>query len=200
MKEIEICNCNCNGPSGDDGSIRVQDAIIEEINFIDRIGHVTISYGIPGDFNMIHMELVTLIVSQDTVIRNESGRSLSMRDLREGMLVDAVFSSAMTMSIPPQARAFRITVKNSVNPYDVTVDNVLRVDTRNNFLYTGTLNDRASQIRFVITNATVILDRRGRRINLRDLRVGETVRVEHANFMTRSIPPQTTAFRVHVLF
>ncbi|MDF2609760.1 MAG: hypothetical protein K0R92_1234 [Lachnospiraceae bacterium] len=200
MKDIEICNCNCNGPSGDDGSIRVQDAIIEEINFIDRIGHVTISYGIPGDFNMIHMELVTLIVSQDTVIRNESGRSLSMRDLREGMLVDVVFSSAMTMSIPPQARAFRIIVKNSVHPFDVTVDNVLRVDTRNNFLYTGTLNDRASQIRFVITNATVILDRRGRRIDLRDLRVGETVRVEHANFMTRSIPPQTTAFRVQVLF
>lgn len=200
MKDIEICNCNCDRPSGDNNSIRVFDAIIEEINFVNRVGYVTISYGIPGDFNMIHMELVTLIVSQDTEIRNESGRLLSMRDLREGMLVDAVFSSAMTMSIPPQARAFSITVKNRVNPSEVTVDNVLRVDTRNNFLYTGTFNNRASQIRFVITNTTVILDRRGRRINLRDLRVGETVRVEHANFMTASIPPQTTAFSVQVLF
>ncbi|HAQ40379.1 MAG TPA: hypothetical protein DCM73_05805 [Clostridiales bacterium] len=75
----------------------------------------------------------------------------------------------------------------------------MAVDTDNSFLYTGNPNDIFSQMRFVITDATTIRDRRGRRIRLSDLRPGEFVRVEHAIFQTLSIPPQTTAFNVQVL-
>jgi hypothetical protein len=35
---------------------------------------------------------------------------MRLSELREGMVVDTEFSSAMTFSIPPQARAYRITV------------------------------------------------------------------------------------------
>lgn len=55
------------------------------------------------------------------------------------------------------------------------------------------------QMRFIVSDSTVMLDRRGNRINLRNLRPGMKVRVEHADFQTASIPPQTTAFRVQVL-
>jgi hypothetical protein len=126
VKDIKICNnCNCNGTSRNNDIIRVQDALIEEINIRNRTGYVTISYGVLGEFSMIHMELVTLIVSHDTIIQNQFGQKLSLRDLREGMVIDAEFSSAMTRSIPPQSRAFRITVLNTEGSFKVRVDSVL---------------------------------------------------------------------------
>lgn len=180
--------------------INVEDAIVEEISadFRTQTGYVTISYGVMGNFNIIHMELVSLIVSRDTIIRDQFGQNMTLRDLREGMRVDAEFSSSMTRSIPPQARAFRITVINQIDTA-VTEGRVIDVDTRNGFLLTGRPNDIYSQMRFVITDATVIRNRRGRRIRLRDIRPGDFVVVEHANFQTMSIPPQTTAFDVQVL-
>jgi hypothetical protein len=179
--------------------IRVRNALIEEIDYNNRSGLVTISYGVLGNYSMIFMEVVTLIVSRDTTIRDQFGQRISVRDLRVGMRIDAEFSTAMTRSIPPQTRAYRIVVKSEEASTAVTVDTVLEVDTRNNFLYTGSPRDITSQMRFVITNTTTILNRRGNRIRLGDLRRGETVRVEHANFQTPSIPPQTTAFQVRVL-
>ncbi len=180
------------------GTIRVRDALIEEISIDRGTGRVTISYEELRDSNVIRMNVVTLIVGRQTVIRDQFGQNLSLRDLREGMTIDAVFSSAMTRSIPPQSQAFRITVKDGMDS-NVTVGQVLRVDLNNRFLYTGTARDPLSQVRFVITRSTLILDRRGNRISLRSLRRGQTVRVEHAIFQTASIPPQTTAFRVQVL-
>jgi hypothetical protein len=179
--------------------IFVQDAIIEEIVIDNRTGFVTISYGVMGDRCMVFMQLVTLVVGRDTVIRSQFGQDLSLRDLREGMIVDAEFSSAMTKSIPPQSRAFRITVIRQNDSISITEDRILSVDTNNGFFYTGDANDMLSQMRFVVNNETRIMDRRGNRIRLRDLRPGQLVRVEHANFQTMSIPPQTTAFTVQVL-
>lgn len=186
--------CPCNNDT-----IRTRNSIIEEIRTDRNTGFVTISYGVMGDFNITHMELVTLIVSNDTIIRDSSGRNLRLSDLREGMVVDAEFSSAMTFSIPPQARAYRIIVVNRNSGTNITVGRVLAVDTRNGFLYTGNANDRSSQMRFVITNSTAILDRNGNRISLRNIRQGQRVRVEHATFQTPSIPPQTTAFVVQLM-
>lgn len=179
--------------------IQIQDAIIEEIYYYNRTGFVTISYGVMDDFSMLHMQLVTLIISRDTEILNQFGQDLSFRDLRKGMVIDAEFSSAMTRSIPPQANAYRIIVKNYKIDFVVREDKIIGVDTRNNFLYTGSEYDPYNQMRFVITNETKIWNRRGNRINLRDLQRGQTVRIEHATFQTPSIPPQTTAFTVRVI-
>jgi hypothetical protein len=178
--------------------IFVQDALIEEIIIDNRTGFVTISYGVMGERCMVYMQLVTLVVDRDTVIRNQFGQDLSLRDLREGMIVDAEFSSAMTRSIPPQSRAFRITVIQN-DSVSITEDRVLSVDINNGFFYTGNAEDMLSQMRFVVNNETRIMDRRGNQIRLRDLRPGQLVRVEHANFQTMSIPPQTTAFNVQIL-
>ena len=186
--------CPCN-----DGIIRTRDSVIEEIRTDRNTGFVTISYGVMGDFNMTHMMLVTLIVSRDTIIQDRAGRNMLLSDLREGMIVDAEFSSAMTFSIPPQSRAYRIRAVNRNATSNVTIGRVLDVDLRNGFLYTGDANDISSQMRFVITNATSILDRNGKRIPLRDIRKGQRVRVEHATFQTPSIPPQTTAFVVQII-
>lgn len=177
--------------------ITAENAFIEDINIDNRTAYVTISYGVLGDFNTINTEIVTLIVGRDTVIMDQLEQSMTIRDLREGMRVDAVFSAAMTRSIPPQSRAYRITVISDMQS-SFTEGRVLEVDPANRFLYTGIPFDIMSQTRFVITDATTIRDRRGRIIRLRDLSPGDFVRVEHANFMTMSIPPQTTAFDIQV--
>lgn len=198
MEDFSVSSQSNRCPCNDD-SIRTRDSIIEEIRIDRNTGFVTISYGVMGDFNMIHMELVTLIVSRDTIIQDRSGRNMHLSDLQEGMKVDAEFSSAMTFSTPPQSRAYRIVVVNRNAIPNITVGTVLSVDPRNSFLYTGNANHSLSQMRFVITNSTSILDRNGRRIQLRDIRKGQRVRVEHATFQTPSIPPQTTAFVVQII-
>lgn len=199
MEDVSVSSqsnrCSCN----DNDVISTRDSIIEEIQIDRNTGYVTISYGIMGDFNMIHMELVTLIVSRNTIIQDRSGRNLGLSDLREGMVVDTEFSSAMTFSIPPQSRAYRITVVNRNVASNSTVGRVLSVDLRNGFLYTGNAYDISSQMRFVITNSTSILDRNGNQIPLRNIRTGQRVRVNHATFQTPSIPPQTTAFVVQII-
>jgi hypothetical protein len=188
-----------NGCSCNNDTIRTRNSIIEEIRIDRNTGFVTISYGVMGDFNIIHMELVTLIVSNDTIIRDSSGRNLRLTDSREGMVVDAEFSSAMTFSIPPQATAYRIIVVNRNSGSNITVGRVLSIDNRNGFLYIGYSDSRSNVMRFVITNSTAILDRRGNRISLRDIRQDQRVRIEHATFQTPSIPPQTTAFVVQII-
>lgn len=188
-----------NGRPSSSNTIRTRNSVIEEIRIDRNTGFVTISYGVMGDFNIIHMELVTLIVSNNTIIRDSSGRNMRLTELREGMVVDAEFSSAMTFSIPPQATAYRIIVVNRNSGTNTTVGRVLSIDNRNGFLYISYSDSRSNVMRFVITNSTVILDRRGNRISLRDIRQGQKVRVEHATFQTPSIPPQTTAFVVQII-
>lgn len=178
--------------------ITAEHAVIESINRDRQESYVTISYGAMGDFNRVTMQTVTLIVGRDTVIRDQFGQSMSVRDLREGMTVNAEFSAVMTRSIPPQSKAFAITVIEDCQ-FSFTEGRVMEVDPQFSLLYTGDPLDIYSQMRFVITDATTITDRRGRRIRLRDLRPGDFVRIEHAIFQTASIPPQTTAFAIQVL-
>lgn len=188
----------------DNNVIHAKDAVVEEIFNDNRSSFVTISYGVPAGFGLINIEIVTLVVDRNTVIRNRRGNRIGVRDLNPGDIVDASFSAAMTRSIPPQSRAFTITVvRENTNPLpvfpNIVEDRIAEIDRNNNFLITGNPNDMMSQIRFVVSDTTEIYDRRGNRIRLRDLRPGQMVRVEHADFMTASIPPQTTAFRIWVI-
>lgn len=188
-------SCDC-----DDNTIYVQDAIIEEIFIDNRTGYITISYANwNGGLTLPSQELVTLIVGRDTIIRNQFCQYISMWDLREGMIVDAEFSSVMTRSLPPQAQAFRINVVRDNTSTNVMVDRVIDVDGNYGFLFTGNPNDINTQMRFVVNDDTIILDRRGNRINLSNIKPNDTVRVEHASFQTMSIPPQTVAFVIQVL-
>lgn len=179
--------------------MRVRDALIEEIVQDRNAGYVTISYGEIGDFNMIHVKVVQLLVGQGAVIQNQFGQKMLLRDLREGMSVDAEFSSAMTASEPPQARAFRIVVLKDKYSSHIMIDRVVMVDVPNSYFITGKANDINSQMRFNVTPATIILDRRGNRIYLGSIRAGQMVKVVYANYMTFSIPPQTTAYSVQIL-
>jgi hypothetical protein len=180
--------------------MRVQNALVEEVVTNNRTsGFIVISHAVRGGNNLIHIELLRLNVGRDTIIINQFGERACLCDIRKGMFIDAEFSAAMTRSIPPQSNAFRIVIRQNETSTSVTTDRVAKVDVNNSFLITGNPANPAHQMRFVISDATVILDQRGRPIRLGSIRPGQMVRVEHANFQTPSIPPQTTAFRVQLL-
>lgn len=185
-------------PNQNRNAIRVFSAVIQEVSRDRNTTLVTISYndcigcaGFTGP--------VRLVVNQDTTIRDERGRNIRAGELARGMIVDANFSSAMTRSIPPQAQAFFIQVVRRVNRTETTTGRIIEVNTRNNFILILRNQNPNSAVRFNISSSTVILDPFGRRTSLSSLRPGFRVRVEHASFMTASIPPQTTAFTIQII-
>lgn len=184
---------------------RINNALIEE-GFTDdgRTGYLLVSYAATGPNDITHIEQLRLNVGNNTVVADSFGRRVSLSQIYPGMWADVEFSPAMTRSIPPQANAFRVVVRqNRQNQAPasrpVTRGQIVDVDTQNSFLITGNQNDVNHQIRFVVTDETVILGRNGNRISMQALRPGQWVRVTHADFMAMSIPPQTTAFRIQVL-
>lgn len=55
-------------------------------------------------------QTLRLVVGDNTLIFDEGGNIISVNLLRTGMLINTTVSSAMTMSIPPQAQAFIIRI------------------------------------------------------------------------------------------
>lgn len=189
---------------------------------------VTVTYRDNSE-NRQNEQTVVLVVGPRTIILNSNGNLVSASALRVGMTINATISSAMTRSNPPQSNAYLIvTIRQfgqgpgpkppeprpprpqtprpqpprpqpQPRPEDVTVGNIINVE-RNNRSFT-TISDRdfSSIIRFNVPENTPIFDRAGRPINFSRLTPGMRVRVRHANFMTASIPPQTTAFEISVL-
>lgn len=184
----------------DRNRIRVTDAVILQISKDRGTTFVTIEYtDCPTCRRQNPNQRVTLIVNRDTRIRNERGRNTPASSLEPGMVVDAVFSEAMTRSLPPQAQAFEIRIKSTPLPFDTTYGRIIEVNTRGQFILTTSSTNPASIIRFNISPETRILDPFGRVIPLSRLVPGLRVRVQHATFMTSSIPPQTTAFVIQIV-
>ncbi len=193
---MSCCEQQPNDPT--DGRIRIENGVIDEVRRGDGVTFVTVTYKMNGEFGLRFVTTVTLVVGKDTKVQDESGNIRNIRDLKEGMRIDAVASSKMTRSLPPQTEAFRIRILQQ-KEFVTTRTRVLRVDPRNGFLYTGIPGQPSRQIRFTVSEDTKILSRKGNPIRLWNLRRGQFIRVEHANFMTSSIPPQTAAYRIQVM-
>lgn len=186
----------------------LKNALVEEVNRDSgrRTGTILISYAVRGQNNMTYIELLRLNVTNNTLIRNQTGLPVGLQEIRPGMWLDVDFFPFLPSSRPPQTNAVQIVVlRRGQNPQPpappsrTRTDRIIRVDPRNNVFLVGDPRDISSQMRFTVTNETVILDRNGRRIPLQALRPGQLVEVTHADFQTLSIPPQTTAFRVQIL-
>jgi hypothetical protein len=183
------------------GSIlHIENALVEDVYTSNsRTGYVIVSYATHGRNEMVYIELLQLNVDWDTILINQFGDPISLCAIRRDMWVNAEFSSAMTRSTPPQSKAYRI-VAFLPNPlFRVTTDRIVSVDVQNGFLNTGNPDDETDQMRFVISRATEILDQNDNPIGISSLQPGQLVRIEHANFQTASIPPQTTAYRIKLI-
>ena len=180
--------------------MRINNALVEEVSCTNTNRFIIISYAVPEANQTVTIQNIRLNINRNTTILDSFGRILNLCDIREGMWVNAIFSSRMTRSIPPQSNAYLIIVqRNNTAPVSVTTDRIASVDAANNILYTGNPRDINTQTRFIITNRTLITDRSGRPIRLGMLRPGQLVKITHANFQTASIPPQTTAYHIQLL-
>lgn len=179
--------------------LTILDATIERIFPGDNVRYIMISYIIVDPNSNVHKNFITLVVGPNTTILDPFGEKISFNALRRGLIIYADFSAAMTYNILPQAMAFKIVISYKNTAFRGKMDRILEIDAENRFLYTGRADDMLSQVRFVITDSTQILDKDGKIIRLEDLRPGELIRIAYATFMTASIPPQTTAFRVQLL-
>lgn len=182
--------------------MRAENALVEEVSISSQnTGSILISYAVTTQNSLQIVEKLQLNIGRNTILTNANIRPIRLSDIQKGMRIDAAFSPVMTRSIPPQSSAFAIVVRQqmAVSESSVTMGQVAYVDIRNNSLYTGNPRDISSQIRYLITDTTIIQDHRGNRLRLYALRPGDRVRITHANFHTASIPPQTTAFRVERL-
>lgn len=187
-----------NFPSQNRNTIRVFSAVIDRITRERNTTYVTISYNDCIGCNGIRGP-IRLVVNQDTAIRDERGRNIRAGELERGMIIDATFSSAMTRSIPPQSQAFSIRITRRADRTQTTTGRMIEVNTRNNYIMVLRNQNPSSVVRFNISPNTEIFDLFGRRTSLSSLTAGFRVSVEHAAFMTASIPPQTTAFTVRVI-
>lgn len=92
--------------------------------------------------------------------------------------------------------------ENQMRPNEsetITVGRIVNVDSQNRSFTVFTDPNPSSAIRFNLADNARITDFFGRPANLCCLSPGTRVRVRHANFMTMSIPPQTTAFSVRII-
>ena len=178
--------------------IYISNAIIDEISSEGNSTLITVSY-MDGSGNRGNEQTVRLAVNPRTIILNSNENPIPVASLNEGMTINAVFSSAMTRSLPPQSTAYLIEIVRSPMQDNVITGRILNVDWNNRSFTTISDRDFSTVIRFNISDNTLILDRMGRPISLARLIPGTLVQVRHANFMTASIPPQTTAFEVRVL-
>lgn len=184
------------------GILRVENALAEDVVMqTENTGFMVISYAAAEPDHTISIQTLRLNVNRHTAILNSFGQTVCLCEIRKGMWIDAVFSPMMTRSIPPQSSAFLIMIRrgNPASGTTVTTDKIAWIDFDNRFLYTGNRNDINSQIRFTISDTTVITDRSGKPFSLRFLRPGQMVRITHADFQTAGIPPQTNAYHIQLI-
>ena len=172
---------------------QITNAFVEEVNAFSNTstGYIIVSYAASPGQQSDNIQMLRLNINRNTVILDSSGQVISLSEIRPQTWINAVFSSAMTRSIPPQANAFLIMVQKRRPQIE-------SIDAANGFLYTGNPNDINSQVRYVVSNST-FSDPSGRPITLSSLRPSQRVRITHATAQTASIPPQTIAFHVQLL-
>lgn len=183
--------------------MQIHNGFVEEVSCLNHTnGYIIISYSVPEENDMTSIQSIRLNLSRNTAVTDISGQRISICCLRPGMWVNAVFSSRMTRSIPPQSSAYLIAVQPNAQlpqrPSSTTTGRIVLIDSDNRFFVTAGVNSD-SEIRFNVSDTTSFTNRFGMPIRFRDLRPNQIVRVNHADFMTASIPPQTTAFDVRVM-
>lgn len=176
----------------------ISNATIQEVSTENNATFITVSY---REFvnNRNSERTARLVVGRNTTVLDENGNFVPARTLTIGTIVNAVVSSAMTRSIPPQTAAYLVRIVSRPLSDNIVTGRILEIDRQNRSFTAAGDRNLSSIIRFNVPENAAIFGRNGRRMNFSGLMPGMRVRVRHASFMTASIPPQTTAFEIRVL-
>lgn len=193
---MDIANIEMMGPD----RLRIRRAKITSIEFERRRAYITIVYRETNNHPRTRQRVV-LVTSMDTRILDEDRNMIRARELRVGMIINAVVSTQFTRSNPPQTAAYRIVVKKDVEEVLTSEGYVLFVDNKSSELVLLQFKEDQSYDLsiFAITNQTQIYNTRNQLIDLDDLRRGMQVVIEHSSFETKQFPPRAIAYKISQL-
>lgn len=197
-----------------DSFVEIQRGRIDDITRDNRNTLITVSYadnrGMDNDRNPNRdrerdmdrsrfQQQIRMVVNNRTLIFDEFGNTIRPGELQRDMTINAIVSSAMTRSLPPQANAYVIRILRRPVSDNVITGRIIDIDRNSRMFTTITGNNPASIVRFSVPNNTPVFDMQGRPMGFSRLFPGLRVQVRHAAFMTASIPPQTTAREIRVI-
>lgn len=148
---------------------------------------------------------IRLNITEETVLKNEAGEEVKLADIQKDSVIDAVYSAAMTRSLPPQSAAKQI-VLTDLKPEDMQQPEFAAlggkvIEVAENQITVLPADKEDDVMNYVVLNVgdkTVFQDDEGKAIEVEDIKEGDSVFARHAAIMTMSIPPQTPAFVVEL--
>lgn len=91
----------------------IENATVENVDI--KNNNITINYKVQYN-NKTYVETMILLIDKDTKIKDASGKTISTKDLKKGMVIDVKHAAISTLSLPAQTLAYIINVCPSSNP------------------------------------------------------------------------------------
>ncbi|MGY4765213.1 copper amine oxidase N-terminal domain-containing protein [Paenibacillus caseinilyticus] len=148
-----------------------------------------------------------LHISEETVLEKKDGAKLGFSDLHIGMTVEVEHPNRMTLSLPPQTSAYRITVLDAEKGTDLLatageIQEVRSGDSKDDFsvVLKGTgLTDRSqTEIVLRVGAETPVVNLKGEKVPASTLVKGTKIIGVYGPVMTKSLPPIGTAWKIVV--
>ncbi|RTE09937.1 copper amine oxidase N-terminal domain-containing protein [Paenibacillus whitsoniae] len=146
---------------------------------------------------------IVLNVGADTTYQTLDGKALSLSDLHPGLTVSAEHSMAMTLSLPPQTQATKLTVLDpALHPGTVgTAGTIEDVRDNGSLLIKGSgLTETApDEVVLHLSEDTAVVNPNGEPVNKAALVKGASVIGFYGPALTKSLPPIGNAWKVVVV-
>ena len=139
---------------------------------------------------------VLLKISEETEITDAQGNKIALSDIDTSMQLEVVYGDTMTMSIPAQINAMKITVKEELANVikEGTVTEIIK-DEEGNIVQ---LILGENEVALNVAAETAVKDADLNAKTLSDIAVGTQLRARTNGMVTRSIPPQMPTLEIMV--
>jgi len=158
--------------------VSIRDAVIEDYIYERRSIIMTVSYFVMENRRPAKKN-ISLILSPATVLKQSNGNSMNVRQLKIGMKINALVSSTVTKSTPPQTKVYMITVVGGERKkVSICTGKIVEFDQMHREISVVPLGNRNRRMKFPLERKTIVLNREGGRMNYLMLKPEMLVRIE----------------------
>ncbi|MCK4257495.1 MAG: hypothetical protein KAX49_00860 [Halanaerobiales bacterium] len=177
--------------------------IPEEIYTYGTIGQIReVKGGIMVDIiNEAGENEINLVISDRTIITDQSGLELSKDELKEGLKIKASYGPAVTASLPPIGTANSVVVEEQKIPEEIyTYGTIGQIREVKGGIMIHIINDAGeNEINLVISDRTVITDQSGLELSKDELKEGLKIKASYGPAVTMSLPPIGNADKIIII-
>ena len=144
---------------------------------------------------------VVVFVTDETIITDKDGKAVKAADLDMNFEYTIEYAPAMTMSLPPQVTAIKITqtANEAKDVVEGEVCEILSEDGKVTAIAIGNIQNPTEQTVLNIADETSIKGADGQDFKAEDIKAGSYIRAITSTMTTRSLPPQKAAFVITVM-